>query len=207
MRYLLAIDPSLTASGWALFEISSSNLLDVGVITAPSAAHLLASRLMVLQERVDKLFNEMALSKDDYMVLEGPAPLVLNPQSAQKVELVRGIFETLARSRGVTVPGRINPRTVQAELLGMQGAQLARPQVKKIARTVAEQMYSSEFKSRGKVAQDIIDATLVGTVALSRLRLAQKSDQDILTLFSERISPKRSRAATSWRNVKLSKLR
>lgn len=144
-RFLVAVDPSLTASGWAVFSLARGTPCAVGVIEPPGPSLHLADRMSALQQKVDRTFRALALGEGDILVCEGPAPLVLNPQSALKVEGVRGVFETVARSLGLTVPGRVNPRTVQTELLGMRGPQLARSTVKEWARGTAERLYGEEL--------------------------------------------------------------
>lgn len=189
---LLAVDPSLRSTGWALFEVSAGGLISCGVLSPPRVSDLLASRLAALQLQVEHLFSHLELTVADILVCEGPAPLVLNPQSAIKVEHVRGIFEVIARSKGMVVPGRINPRTVQSEVLGMRGKQLARKKVKSWAREVAQQLYGNNLpivtNSDGRVAQlvsqDIVDALLVGSLALSRIQLASRSQLDLAAAFA-----------------------
>lgn len=209
-RFLFAVDPSLTCSGWALFAIADGAPLAAGIVTTRGPEAQLADRLAELQTEIAQLFSHLRMGRSDILVCEAPAPLVLNPNSALKVEQVRSIFESLARDRGVLVPGRINPRTVQTELLGLKGQQLHRSAVKDVARAVAEQLFGSELtaiplygqaKQLKRVPQDIIDALLLGTVAMSRLRLAEQSNRS----FSEAFLPKnegqglaRTRRALRW---------
>ncbi len=162
-----------------LFDVRTAKPLGGGVLAPPGSATPLGERLGWLQVEVGQLFLTTGLGAQDVLVCEGPAPLVLNPQSALKVEHVRGIFEVLARERGVLVPGRINPRTVQAELLGMRGKQLPREQVKEWAREVAQRLFGEDIpvgesgRGRGgKLSQDVVDALLIGALAVSRLGLA-----------------------------------
>jgi len=209
-RLLLAVDPSLTASGWALFEIKSSRLLAVGLINPPGADELLATRLRVLQQSVMTLIEKFGLGTKDFLVCEGPAPLVRNPQSALKVEGVRGIFETIARSQGILVPGRVNPRTVQSEILGMRGKQLARKAVKEWSRHTAYRLYEkplrvlfeSETDTLPKISQDIIDALLIGTLAMSRIQTCLRTSSSVeLAFAATRASARalgKSRRATGW---------
>lgn len=198
---LLAVDPSLRSTGWALFE--GKQIAHVGIISAPGPEFALASRLSVLQKSVTELIARLEMKAGDVLICEGPAPLVLNPATALKVEHVRGIFESVARSAQVTVPGRINPRTLQSELLGFKGKQLSRTIVKESARQVAFQLYGKEFQSvfgmsvkgerKKQVPQDVIDAALIGTLALTKIRLAQSSGMDLVQMFAERSSARRSR--------------
>jgi hypothetical protein len=66
------------------------------------------------------------------MVCEA-ATTVRDPHNALKVETVRAMFESVARGRLVGVPGRINPRSVQFEVMGLSGKQLPRAEVKDMA--------------------------------------------------------------------------
>ena len=149
----------------------------VGTLAPPGPTLPMPHRMQKLQSSVEMLFDELLLCPGDVLVCEGPAPLVKNPQSALKVEGVRGLFETLARGRGLEVPGRVNPRTVQSELLGMKGKQLPRIQVKEWARATAMQLFGEELKeiTNGKISQDIIDAVLIGSFLLARLKIAEKT--------------------------------
>lgn len=194
-KLLLAVDPSLTRSGWALYTFSGGKPVAWGVITPPDNQVALSRRLDALQQSVGELLRTIALGDGDYLVCEGPAPLIKNPMSALKVEHVRGIFEAVARSRGVAVPGRLNPRTVQTELLGMRGKQLARREVKVWARATVERLFPGELKDlpvlgakSSEVPQDVIDAVLIGMVALSRIDFGRRSGIDVSEVFS----PKRS---------------
>ncbi len=186
-RKILAIDPSLTASGWALLEIDTGILLFSGVISPPGPRTILAKRYEVLQEEVCQLFEMLKLSADfsggaekrNFLICEGPAPLVLNPQSSLKVERVRSIFEAVARSSGIEVPGRLNPRTVQTELLGMRGKQLPRTVVKAWARETAYRLFGEQLEkapifgvpeASQELPQDIVDALLIGSLAVSKIQ-------------------------------------
>lgn len=197
-RLLLAVDPSLTASGWALYSLRTSKPVAWGVILPPTPEVALSRRLDELQRRVNELLSIVGLAEGDYLVCEGPAPLVKNPMSALKVEHVRGIFEAVARSRGVNVPGRLNPRTVQTELLGMRGKQLARKSVKEWARATVERLFPQELKeipvlgsNSAQVPQDVIDAVLIGVVAIARVELGRRSGVDVAEAFQSRGSSRR----------------
>lgn len=197
-RYLLAIDPSLTASGWSLFCFETDKPKAVGVLTPPKSSVPLSERLAVLQKAIAQLLADHALGQRDVMICEGPAPLVLNPQSSLKVERVRSIFEALARECGMAVPGRLNPRTVQTELLGMRGRQLARIEVKRCARETAERLFSADLPhlfaadDKKKVSQDIIDALLIGTLSVSKIRLASSAGLSLEEAFTALSSGRRS---------------
>jgi len=190
---LLAVDASLRSTGWAVFSLKTELPISFGLLTLPTAQTPLAKRLDFLQQKISLLFGELKLSADDYLVCEGPAPLVLNPQSAIKVEHVRSMFETLARANGLIVPGRLNPRTIQSELLGMRGRQAARTTVKDWARETAQRLFAKEIKAipiqgvsnRLKVfPQDVIDALLIGSLATSRIKNAIKMNYDPVLSFS-----------------------
>jgi len=223
---LLAIDPSLTASGWVLFDFDNSIPLASGVLSPPGPKLSLAKRLDQLQQSVEDLLLELKVHGGDILICEGPAPLVLNPQSSLKVERVRSIFESVARSMNLTVPGRINPRTVQSELLGMRGPQLPRPVVKDCARKIAMQLYGDQLtslwsKRRGapkkkgterkqKIPQDIIDAVLIGALAITKIKLCIISGNDISDAFLPRNKNARHNtrrnAAPRWTEEDLKRL-
>jgi hypothetical protein len=171
----------------------------------------LARRFDFLQNAVDEVMNRLRLGPADLLVCEGPAPLVRNPQSALKVEGVRGIFEAVARGKGLCVPGRVNPRTVQTEILGMRGRQLDRKTVKEWARRSAVQLYGKELKKmlghdglpgrQPRISQDIIDAVLIGTLAVTRIQLAIRSGQSVDAVFAAQRSRRSiwgSRKASGW---------
>lgn len=117
-----------------------------------------------------------------------------DPRAAFKVEQVRGIFETLARTRTVSIPGRINPRSVHHEVLGLSGRQLPRTEVKKVAVAVARQLFSDSFRGLGfdptaknlTRHQDIVDAVLIGYLGLSKLKTANFAGEDLGDLWSRR---------------------
>ena len=200
-KRLLAVDPSLTASGWALFSLETSKLLAVGLLTPPGPVAQMPDRLRFLQNLVEMIFEDHKLGEQDFLICEGPAPLVKNPETSTKVEQVRGIFETLARVYGVEVPGRVNPRTVQTELLGFRGPQLARKEVKQIARETAIRLYGEELKhlqSDTKISQDIIDAVLIGAYAVSQANHGLKLGMNMTDIFS---ANKRSRSVKAGRGM------
>ncbi|MFN8389750.1 MAG: hypothetical protein U0136_05620 [Bdellovibrionota bacterium] len=217
-KHLLAVDPSLTASGWVLFSLDDALPKAAGVISPPGSEQLLVQRFNFLQLAVTEVLRKLNLGTGDLLVCEGPAPLVRNPQSALKVEGVRGVFETVARSMGVQVPGRVNPRTVQSEILGMRGKQLARVTVKDWARRSAMQLYGSQLErilaSGGngqgvrKIPQDIIDAALIGALAVARVQLALKSGASIDDVFAAQGSRRRSwgsRKSSGWTEAEVRK--
>ena len=210
---LLAIDPSLNLSGWAEFDLPSGRLTGAGTIKSLSAQHVLDIRLKNLQNQVADFFSEIELSESSILVCEGPAHLVLNPQSSLKVERVRAIFETLARERQALVPGRVNPRTVHGEVLGLKGKQIPRKEVKIQAVNCADKLYGKELKEifgEKKIPQDIYDAALIGTVALGRIRFSLTDVQQMFESFgpaqfksTQGVSTSRQagKQASSWRNV------
>lgn len=204
-RFLIAVDPSLTCSGWALFSLADGAPLAAGTLEAGGPEHSMSDRLEELQKNISQLFNQLRMGNHDVLVCEGPAPLVLNPSSAIKVERVRSIFESVARGRGVVVPGRINPRTVQTEILGLRGKQLQRAVVKETARVTAQQLFGAQLsvlplygsgKTHRQLPQDVIDALLIGAVALSRVRLAEQSQRPLTEAFTSK-SESRSLARSS----------
>ena len=209
-RFLFAVDPSLTCSGWALFACADGAPLATGVLSAPGPATALAQRLQLLQENISKVFQQLRMGQGDVLVCEGPAPLVLNPDSAVKVEQVRGIFEAVARQQGVVVPGRINPRTVHTELLGLNGRQPSREIVKQSARSVVRNLYGDALASipvygareqLKELPQDIVDALLIGVLALGRIKLAEQSQRPLAEAFKPKSSNKtlaRTRSSYRW---------
>jgi hypothetical protein len=165
-------------------------------------------RLSSLQQSVFKLFRALELGSHDILVCEGPAPLVLNPDSALKVERVRSIFESSARTLGIKVPGRINPRTIQTELLGMKGAQRSRPEVKAWARETAKRLFGAELdnlpqfptpkRKVKRLSQDIVDALLIGSLAVSRAKLCACSDVSLELVFESKGRPGGRRNEARW---------
>jgi len=192
-KSLLSIDPSLTCSGWALFSVARKELLAVGKIRSLPPEVALASRLRDLQEKISHIYDSLELGVGDVVICEAPTTM-RDPKAALKVEQVRGMFETVARSRLINVPGRLNPRSVQHEILGLKGKQLARPIVKDVAvnvvqalfgRTLERMRFSTEIPHLKK-NQDIVDAILIGNLALTRLEAAAYSSVPIEELFMTR---------------------
>lgn len=179
---LFAVDPSLTCSGWALFDIEPAVLLAVGKIRSlpPSAAF--SVRLRDLQRKITSCLKSFALEGRDFLVCESQTTM-RDPRAAFKVEQVRGIFETVARDNGVVVPGRVNPRSVQHELMGLKGQQLKREIVKDTATHTVRALYKEQLKALGFPTemlqlmrhQDIVDAILVGSLAVSRVQAAWRT--------------------------------
>lgn len=183
---LLGIDPSLTQSGWALFSLESEDPLEWGVLKPEEKTAPLSERLLSLHRSVEELFNHFKINHTDYLVCEGPAPVSLNPSSSIKVEQVRGIFEGIARTRGAIVPGRLNPRTLQSELLGLRGKQAPRDEVKRIARAVLAQMFSKRVSiglDIATISQDAVDAILIGVLARSKIQYGLLSGAILSSLF------------------------
>lgn len=170
----------------------------------------LAHRLLSLQAKIVKLFDTLELREGDILVCEA-ATTMRDPRAALLVEQVRGMFEVLARSRGVTVPGRINPRTVQFEVMGLRGAQGRREEVKRAALQVAKVLYGARLKALGfdlddgrsrKRHQDVVDALLVGSLAVSRVQGAWTTNSDLNQTFDlgswrSKKRPARLRAVTA----------
>lgn len=190
---LLAVDPSLTCSGWALFEVDSGALRAVGKVRALPPSVPLAERLNDIQSKVGEILNDWSLGDRDILVCEAQTT-VRDPHAAFKVEHVRGIFESVARERSMVVPGRINPRTVHRELMGLRGRQLARAIVKEAAQRTALALYGPVFEEMGlldsagglKGHQDIIDATLVGSLAVARVVNATRASLALTHAFAPR---------------------
>lgn len=104
-----------------------------------------------------------------------------DPRAAFKVEQVRGIFETVARNLEMQVPGRIHPRSVQYEIMGLRGKQLERSVVKDTAVEIVRTVYGAALEAIGFEVnpenlsrnQDIVDAILIGSLALTKLETAE----------------------------------
>jgi Holliday junction resolvasome RuvABC endonuclease subunit len=199
-RSLLAVDPSLTCSGWALFTVRNGAVTAVGKIKSDPPAVPMSERLKSLQERIETVFSRLALGSDDILVCEAPTT-VKDPHNALKVENVRSIFEAVARARAVTVPGRINPRSVHFEVMGLTGKQLPRQEVKAMALRTAEYLYQPELTKLGfagedlKGHQDIVDALLIGRLALTRVQSAHDGGFPLEAVFQGAVQQRR----TSWR--------
>ena len=191
---LLAVDPSLTCSGWALFEVGSGALLGTGKLRALPPHHHLADRLKDLQTRVMEVFVMLRLGGEDVLVCEAPTTM-RDPKAAIKVEQVRCIFENLARIRGMRVPGRINPRTVHGEVLRMSGAQQSRSVIKEAALQAVVFLFGSDLTALGlpksavelKRHQDIVDAILIGYVSVARVQQATRAAIKIEEFFQSKL--------------------
>jgi Holliday junction resolvasome RuvABC endonuclease subunit len=190
VRYLMSIDPSLTCSGWALFDVHSAKILGVGKIRSLSAKVPLSERLLDLQAKIVHVLNATKIGKDDVLICEAPTTM-RDPNAAIKVEQVRGLFEVAARDRSVTVPGRINPRSVQYEVMGLRGKQLERSTVKDTAAYVVSKLHGKRLLELGispeieslKRNQDIVDAILVGATALNWISAAANSERSLYEYF------------------------
>jgi len=192
-KRLFAVDPSLTCSGWALFSIQSEKPMAVGKIKSLSPKFPLSTRLLDLQTKISSIYSSLHLKESDVLICESQTTM-RDPGAAFKVEQVRGIFESLARERSVIVPGRINPRSVQYEVMGLRGKQLPRTKIKEIAVSVVQNIYGESLRSMGiesetlalRRHQDIIDAILVGSLGLSRIKSSQRMDAPLESFFEER---------------------
>ncbi|MCB0310939.1 MAG: hypothetical protein KDD42_06880 [Bdellovibrionales bacterium] len=201
-KRLLAIDPSLTCSGWALFAVGTEDLVGVGKIRSLKPGIPLARRLDDLQTKIEDLLEQLKLVSNDVLICESQTTM-RDPGAAFKVEQVRGIFESVARGRGIEVPGRINPRSVQYELMGLTGRQVKRQQVKLNAVQTVERLYRESLLRIGfncETAalirhQDIVDAILVGSLALTRLKTAQLTSTPLAEMFVERARTRRLKYA------------
>ncbi len=190
LRYLMSVDPSLTCSGWALFDIISSTILGVGKIKSLPAKIPLGERLLDLQNKIEHVFGAVALDENDVLICEAPTTM-RDPHAAIKVEQVRGLFEVAARSRRVSVPGRINPRSIQSEVMGLRGKQLERSVVKETAAFVVSKLHGARLKELGvasdpgelKRNQDIVDAILIGVAGLSWISSARHGGQSLEEFF------------------------
>lgn len=196
-KRLLAIDPSLTCSGWALFDIKTKKLLSVGNVKSKKEGGL-SERLLDFQKKIVMLFEALMLNGNDVLICE-EATTMIDPRATLVVEQVRCIFEVLARNLNVCVPGRINPRTVQYEIMGLKGVQIDREHVKKIARETVNAIYADMLSQIGffkqdilkKSNQDIIDAILIGTLGLSRILSIHNTKLNLDEVFSSNYRRKR----------------
>ncbi len=201
-RYLMAIDPSLTCSGWALLSVKGGEVLAVGKIKSEPPSVALATRLEKLQGHIGKIVTSLNLGNQDVMVCEAPTTMK-DPHNAIKVEQVRGLFEAAGRGRGVTVPGRVNPRSVQYEVMGLKGKQLPRVQVKAAAVRTVQYLYAADLQRLGIDAgevsltkhQDIVDAMLIGRFAILKVQGAIDTRQALEAVFD---APSRQNRNT-WR--------
>ncbi len=182
---LIAIDPSLSQSGWCLFSMDSEIPKAYGIIKPKPEKGFLGDRLLSLQSQIEELFRSLPLSKGDILICEGPAPITLNPSSSIKVEQVRGIFEAIGRGMHLHVPGRVNPRTVQTELLGLHGKQRKREEVKEVARKVVKSIIGI-CPDQVSMEQDVVDSILIGLISISRVKRAQVSGMSLVEMFSEK---------------------
>lgn len=177
--------------------------MGVGKIRALKPHIALASRFLDLQERIGDLFRQLSFCASDILVCEAPTTMK-DPKAALKVEHVRSIFETLARESGAYVPGRLNPRSVHNEVIGLSGAQLARPIIKEMAAKTVKTLHGADLKKLGFLVddehlrkhQDIVDAILLGNLALSRIKGARASGVAIESLFQS--APSGKRGGWAW---------
>lgn len=201
-RYLMAIDPSLTCSGWALLSIPQGEIVAVGKIKGAPPSIPMATRLERLQGTINKVITNLALGERDVLVCEAPTTMK-DPHNAIKVEQVRGLFESTGRNRGVTVPGRVNPRSVQFEVMGLKGKQMVRTEVKAAAVRTVQYLYAPALQRLGieasdealKKHQDIVDAMLIGRFAVLQIQGALSSRQPLESVFDTQVKQQRS----SWR--------
>ena len=193
-RRLMAVDPSLTCSGWAFFEVRSRKLVAVGKVRSLDPSQPLASRLADLQRKISGIMADLEIGAEDYVICEAPTTM-RDPRAAIKVEQVRGIFEAVARMRLAQVPGRLNPRTVHHQVLGLVGKQLPRPEVKRVAVEVAHRLFAEPLSAIGfestkpnlKRNQDIVDAMLLGHLGLTSLQSAEWAEMPPEELFDRRL--------------------
>ena len=205
-KRLLAVDPSVTCSGWALYEIKSEKLQGIGKIRPLNADYSFAERIADLQLKIAALIKTLNLNNADILICEAPTTMK-DPSAAIKVEQVRCAFETLARNNSVTVPGRINPRSVHFEVLGLKGKQLARNVIKDLAASTAIKLYGERFKKIGLEInsdnsakyQDIIDAVLLGHLGIVKIKAAKDAKIEIQEYFQSLQTV--SRRNSSWRNL------
>lgn len=197
-RHLLAVDPSLTCSGWALFGVADGRIKAVGKIRAEKPSVPMSLRLEKLQASIASVLGALQLGARDLLVCEAPTTMK-DPHNAIKVEQVRGLFESLGRGRGAVVPGRINPRSVQYEVMGLRGKQIPRIEVKSAAVRTAAYLYAPDLERLGLTGldkhQDIVDAVLIGRLALIHIEAARNGSFPVESLFEVQ----RAQNRRSWR--------
>jgi Holliday junction resolvasome RuvABC endonuclease subunit len=202
LRYVMAVDPSLTSSGWALLSIQGGEVVAVGKIKAAPPSVPMATRLGRLQDTISALLERLSLGCSDVLVCEAPTTMK-DPHNAIKVEQVRGLFESNARRCGVVVPGRVNPRSVQFEVMGLKGKQVARAEVKAAAVRTSQYLFASALTRLGiepsdsnlAKHQDIVDAILIGRFAVLRIQGALGAQHALEAVFETQTKQHRS----SWR--------
>ena len=177
-------------------------MLTVGKIKSAPPSIPLATRLERLQGAIKKVIENLALGELDVLVCEAPTTMK-DPHNAIKVEQVRGLFESTGRSRGVVVPGRVNPRSVQFEVMGLTGKQVGRTEVKAAAVRTVQFLYTPALRRLGlattaedlKKHQDIVDAVLIGRFAVLRIQGALDARQALESVFETQSKQQRA----SWR--------
>jgi|GEM_PF-680288 len=193
VQRLIAIDPSLTCSGWALFGVRGAALLAVGKIRSLSPKLSMSERLADVQRKVTNLFDQFKLGSGDVLICEAQTTM-RDPKAAFKVEYVRGIFESIGRERELEVPGRLNPRTVQREIMGLSGQQVERSIIKETAVRLVDRLYGPALMAMGLYDrvevlhrhQDIVDAVLLGALGVSRVEHATRAGCDLHVAFAPR---------------------
>ena len=181
--------------------------LAAGKVKSDPPSMLLAERFRRLQRRIESLFDTLGLGGQDVLVCEG-ATSMKDPHNAMKVEHVRSIFETLGRSRATCVPGRINPRSVQHEIMGLYGKQIPRQEVKFAAVQTALALFAKDLQRLGLISevdgedlgqhQDVVDALLVGQFAMTRIEAARDGSLPLEEVFQESKVGSRN---SSWRTI------
>jgi Holliday junction resolvasome RuvABC endonuclease subunit len=202
LRYVMAVDPSLTSSGWALLSIGDGEVLAVGKVKALPPSVPLATRLKGLQSTISALLTKLSLGGSDVLVCEAPTTMK-DPHNAIKVEQVRGLFESSARGLGIVVPGRVNSRSVQYEVMGLKGKQVARAGVKAAAVRTAQYLFTPALTRLGiepsdvnlAKHQDIVDAILIGRFAVLRIQGSLGAQLSLESVFETQTKQQRS----SWR--------
>ena len=101
------------------------------------------------------------------------------------------------------MPGRVNPRSVQFEVMGLAGKQVARAEVKAAAVRTVQYLYTPALQRLGlattledlKKHQDIVDAVLIGRFAVLRIQGALDARQSLESVFDTQGRQQRG----SWR--------
>lgn len=187
---LLSVDPSLTCSGWALFELEGERLIAVGKVRSMPPAEPLAVRLKDLQEKIRGIYRSIEFGLGDVLICEAPTTM-RDPGAAFKVEQVRCIFEAMARDLQVQVPGRLNPRSVHHEIMGLRGRQQKRVIVKDAAVTLVHTLFGDALSRIGfdprvenlRKHQDIVDALLLGHLGSVKIRGADRAGVSLEEVF------------------------
>ncbi|MCS6961758.1 MAG: crossover junction endodeoxyribonuclease RuvC [Deltaproteobacteria bacterium] len=162
MQKVLAVDPSSSSLGWAIIDTREIPL-DAGVFYYNTDISI-SNRVKHIVNEIKHIIDCYNLKRGDYFVVESSAGCI-NPRTFLILERIRGAGEAVALLNGLTVLGRINPRSIHVNLLGIKKS-LARVFVKSAIRSYVEKQFSAFLKSAEIEVipknQDVFDALLLG---------------------------------------------